>query len=179
VPIAGVAVEASPYRYPLAVRSLHWISAALILVAYLTADSAEDEGVGGAINWHVLAGLALLLLFVPRLLARLFVRQHAPIARNATERLVALTMHIALLLFVVVQPITGILIVWSEGAPLAIPLTSWQLPPLLQLGNGWEERLEDLHETVGNVFYGVIGLHVAAAFWHHYVRRDRVLRQML
>jgi cytochrome b561 len=67
----------------------------------------------------------------------------------------------------------------SEGAPLAIPLTSWQLPPCLQLGNGWEERLEDLHETVGNVFYGVIGLHVAAAFWHHYVRRDRVLRQML
>src|SRR4029434_1853165 len=100
-------------------------------------------------------------------------------ARNATERLVALTMHIALLLFVVVQPITGILIVWSEGAPLAIPLTPWQLPPLLQLGNGWEERLEDLHETVGKVFYGVIGLHVAAALWPHYVRRDRVVRQML
>jgi cytochrome b561 len=29
------------------------------------------------------------------------------------------------------------------------------------------------------VFYYVIGLHIAAALWHHLVRRDNTLQRML
>lgn len=168
------------YRYPWPVRWIHWLSLVLIAVAYLTSESAEEaEARGSAVNWHVLAGLGLLMLFVPRAIAYLLVRTPVDTRTSIAEIWMTRTVHLALLLFVVVQPLLGLLLVWSEGEALPIPLTPWQLPPLLALGEGWEDTLEGLHETVGNVFYGVIGLHAFAALWHHFVRHDGVLRRML
>lgn len=169
------------YRYPRLVRWNHWLGVILVAAAYLTGESAEElEGLAdGGVNWHVLAGLGLLLLFVPRLVARLWVRRPSTTGGSQAEKWMARTIHLALLLFVVVEPLLGVLMVWAGGDPLPIPLTSWRLPPLLMLGEGWHERLEDLHETLGDVFYVVIGLHASAALWHHFVRRDDVLRRML
>jgi len=165
------------YRYPFVVRWIHWLGVAAIAIAYLTSESAEDlmEGAAGT-NWHVLAGIGLVLLFVPRLLARLAIRKR-PVASGA-EKWMAATLQLALLLFMVVQPLLGVLAVWAGGHALPIPLTGLALAPLVQLA-GQEHALEELHETVGNVFYGVIAIHALAALWHQFVRRDGVLRRML
>ena len=113
-------------RFAWPVRAIHWISAGLVLVAYLTTELAEEAEHGEAvgINWHVAAGLALLLLFVPRLLAKLLPRPGPlmPPAPNWT-RLPHALVTLALLLFVLVQPVLGVLSVWAEGDALAIPFT--------------------------------------------------------
>ena len=97
-------------RFAWPVRAIHWISAGLVLVAYLTTELAEEAEHGEAvgINWHVAAGLALLLLFVPRLLAKLLPRPGPlmPPAPNWT-RLPHALVTLALLLFVLVQPVLG------------------------------------------------------------------------
>jgi cytochrome b561 len=170
-------------RFAWPVRAIHWISAALVLVAYLTTELAEDAEHGDAvgINWHVAAGLALVLLFLPRLLARLL-PQPGPLLPPAPRwsvwphKLVTL----ALLLFVVVQPLLGVLSVWAEGEALAIPFTAWSLPPPAWApGGDAGDALEEAHEVVGNAFYAVIALHALAALWHQFVRRDGTLRRML
>jgi cytochrome b561 len=165
-----------PFRYSVTVRWTHWLSVLLVAIAYLTAESAENLGGAGG-QWHVLAGLALLLLFVPRLLARL-ASQRAPVPASVFEAWSARLVHVALLLFVVVEPLIGVLMVWAEGEALPVPFTTLQLPPLVVLGEASGEALEELHETIGNVFYAVIALHALAALWHQFVRRDGVLRRM-
>lgn len=165
-----------PFRYPVTVRWIHWLSVALVAIAYCTGESAEDLGSSGG-QWHVLAGLVLLLVFVPRLLAR-FAAHGAPLPASPFEAWSARLVHFALLLFVVVQPLLGVLMVWAEGKALVVPFTAWQLSPLVVLGTPWAESLEELHETVGNLFYAVIGIHALAALWHQFVRRDGVLRRM-
>ena len=77
------------------------------------------------------------------------------------------------------QPLLGILSLWAEGEAMPIPFTQWEVLPLLAMGAGAGELFEELHETVGNLFYAVIGVHVLASLWHHFVRRDGVLRRML
>jgi superoxide oxidase len=166
------------YRYPIAVRWIHWLGVLTIAAAYLTSETAEGYGgrLASGINWHVVTGIGLLLLFVPRVLARLLIRNR-PTSFGA-EKWMAWTVQIALLLFMVVQPVLGVLTVWAGGHSLPIPFTSLQWGPLVRLP-GWEDALEEAHEVVGNAFYGVIGLHVLAALWHQFVRRDGLLRRMV
>ena len=170
------------HKFAWPVRAIHWLAAGLILLAYLTSELMEEieEGEYVGINWHVFAGLLLLALFLPRVLAKLFTKAPpiTPPPPRATV-LPAKLVTLALLLFVLVQPVLGVLLVWSEGHALAVPLTDWSLPPLLVLGEGGEDFLEDAHETLGNAFYAVIALHALAALWHHLFKRDDTLRRML
>lgn len=170
-----------PFRYPSSVRVIHWLGVVLIAIAYLTSESAEEleEAVRGTAQWHVLAGLGLMLLFVARVLARWGVHPPPIAGARSAEVWMARTVHLALLLFMVVQPAIGILVVWGEGQALPIPFTPWELQPMIVVGERWEDVLEELHETIGNVFYGVIAVHVLAALWHQFVRRDGTLARML
>lgn len=176
--------SAANIKYAWPVRAIHWLGAGLILLAYLTSELGEDmaEGQSAGVDWHVFAGLALLMLFVPRLLAK-FAASPLPIAPPLPlprwSLLPARLVTLALLLFVVVQPVLGILLVWSEGQALPIPFTSWSLPPLIVPGEGAEDLLEEAHETLGTIFYAVIAMHAIAALWHHFIRRDTTLRRML
>ena len=168
-------------RYPPLVRWVHWSSALLVLVAYLTSEAAEELEYGGAGQWHVLAGLLLLVLFIPRLAGHLLRRAGATRPdqdAGPAARIAAATVHVALLLFVVVQPLLGILAMWAQGQAMPVPFTSWSVPALVSIGAGTGEWVEELHETVGTVFYAVIGLHVLATLWHQFVKRDGVLRRM-
>ena len=97
-----------PFRYSAPVRWIHWLTVLLVATAYLTSESAEELGDGGGGQWHVFAGLALLVVFVPRLVARL-ASTHPPLPVSGFEAWSARLAHVALLLFVVVQPLLGVL----------------------------------------------------------------------
>ena len=88
-------------------------------------------------------------------------------------------LHLALYLFFFVQPLLGLATAWSDGKQLLLPFTGIALPALLPENRALAHTLEDLHGTVGDVFYWVIGLHIVAALWHHLMRRDDTLRRML
>ena len=38
--------------------------------------------------------------------------------------------------------------------------------------------LEEAHEVASRIGYALVGLHAAAALWHHYVVRDNTLALM-
>lgn len=173
------AVRSSKFAWP--VRAIHWVSAALVLLAYLTSELTEEiaKGERAGTDWHVFAGVALLLLFLPRLLSKVFCRTPPVVPPSpAWSVLFSRLVAAALLLFVIVQPVLGVCAVWSDGHALAIPFTQIALPPAA-LGESAGEWLEEAHEILGNAFYAVIALHVLGAIWHHAVRRDNALRRML
>jgi len=41
------------------------------------------------------------------------------------------------------------------------------------------DSLKEIHETIGTVGYYLVGLHAAAALFHHYGMRDNTLPRML
>jgi cytochrome b561 len=40
------------------------------------------------------------------------------------------------------------------------------------------KQIKAVHALAGNIGYGLIGLHVAAALFHHRVLKDRLLQRM-
>jgi cytochrome b561 len=54
-----------------------------------------------------------------------------------------------------------------------------QLPSLIGESKEAAKWLKELHEAGAKAGYFLVGLHAAAALYHHYVARDNTLRLML
>ncbi|HEY9130870.1 MAG TPA: cytochrome b [Dyella sp.] len=171
-------------RYTPLLRRLHWIIFGLVLVAYIAINLREmlprGSGRGDALALHALSGIVVFLLVLPRLFVRL-TNAHPPIVPGLDRFSLILSKatHAALYLFLVVQPIMGIVTVQLAGKPLVL-FGMTVVPPLFGPGNhALAKQWEDIHGTVGTAFYYVIGLHILAALWHHFGRKDNTLRRML
>jgi|GEM_PF-2811909 len=79
----------------------------------------------------------------------------------------------------IVEPLLGWLQVSYGGVRIILPVLGWHLSALVQPAPQSEELAGEVHALIGNVFYGVIALHVLAALWHHFIRRDNTLKRML
>ena len=65
------------------------------------------------------------------------------------------------------------------GRGIALPFTDAVIPwPIEWVNKEWSGILEEAHEWLGTAFYWLIGLHIAAALLHAFVRRDNALRRM-
>ena len=175
----------APTRYSPTQRRLHWLMALLVLAAYLLTERGllfKPGSAGCAVlrQGHFWVGLSLFALVWWRLASRR--RLGVPSISPPVDRrimLVSNVVHIALYAFFLVMPILGLATMWSDGTAMLIPFTGISLPALLPENQALARVLEDLHGTIGEAFYWVIGLHVLASLWHHVVRRDDTLRRML
>lgn len=172
-------------RYAASNRWMHWIMFTLVLLAYLFINVFEIFPKGSAtranvLGAHFLAGLAVLLLVWPRLLLRLRNGQPPVTPEPAPwSDWVGKVTHAALYAFLIIQPILGVLTLQIFGKSVTLfgvtLLPSFVSQPDRALGH----QLEDIHGTIGEIFYYVIALHILAALWHHYGRRDNTLKRML
>ena len=171
-------------RYAPSRRALHWGIAVLMVLAYVFILGRENFERGSEarlamVQAHFWIGLAILALMLPRLL--LAFSRPAPAVRPplpAWQALPAKAMHLLLYVMLVAQPVLGLLTAWTDGKELLVPFTQIVVPALLSPDEGLAHRFEDLHELIGTAFYWVVGLHVAAALYHHLIRRDDTLRRM-
>jgi cytochrome b561 len=172
-------------RYAAVLRRLHWGMFMLVVLAYLLIELRGYAPRGSALRTglfqaHFLFGLALLLLIGPRLWQR--IRLGAPAVTPALpgwQAWMAKLTHLALYGFLLIQPILGVLTIWADGRGIPIYLTGLEIPSPFVGNHDVHEWLGDLHSDLGNIFYWVIGLHIVAGLFHHFVRRDDTLRRML
>lgn len=171
-------------RYSLGLRRLHWLMAVLVALAYVFIEQRGIFERGTAeraamVQTHFWLGLSVLGLIVWRLLLR---RRHGapPITPllPAWQAWPAKLLHLALYAFLLVMPVLGLLTAWTDGKEVLLPFTDIALPGLLAPDEVLAEQLEELHGSIGEFFYWVIGLHVLAALYHHFIRRDDTLRRM-
>lgn len=172
-------------RYAPPAIFFHWAIALLIVIAYAAVITKGYLPKGSApralsMAIHEWAGTLALLLAVPRLLWRLV--KGAPAALPGQSWMVragSAVVHLLLYLFIFAQPVLGYLTLNAGGHVLTIPGLDVALPQFIAQDDAARRAIKDIHETVGNAFYWVIGLHALAALWHHYFRRDDTLRRML
>ncbi len=175
--------DATSPRYSATSRRLHWLMAALVVLAYVLINSRGWFEKGSAlrlsvVQGHFWVGIAVFALVLPRLLARLAGPTPAIVPPlNPLTHAASKITHVALYAFLLLQPAMGMLVVFLERG--GIPLGGLMLPSPFEMNQHLAHRIEDLHITVGTAFYYVIALHIVAVLWHHFVRRDNVLKRML
>lgn len=169
---------------PVSARAVHWLSAGLIGMAvgavWLRALLDDDDGTGAILlGLHRQLGLLLLLLWALRLALR-WRRRHAQPAAHLPLplRLAAGASHLLLYALLLAMPLLGWAMSNAHGRAVAL-FGALALPALAGTDPDLADTLQDWHAWGAWAVLGLVALHVAAALWHHWVRRDAVLASML
>lgn len=178
-----MAGPSNPTRYGGLSIALHWLTLALLVGVYASVELHEAFPKGSAarealVTWHFMLGLSVLVVTLLRL-AAIVGRTAPPIepAPPAWQQSAGKAMHVALYLLLLGLPLAGWLALSAAGKP--IPFFGLELPPLVGPDKALSRAIREVHETVATAGYFLIGLHAAAALFHHYVVGDNTLRRML
>ncbi len=170
-------------RYGSLSIAMHWLMLMLLVAVYACIELRELYPKGSdpreaLKQWHFMLGLSVFALLWLRLALRLLgpTPQVQP-PLGAWQHRLGQLMHVALYLFLVVMPLLGWLVLSAKGK--TIPFFGLELPALVGTDKALADSLQEIHETIGTVGYYLIGLHAAAALFHHYIQRDNVLLRML
>lgn len=173
----------STERYGSLSIGLHWLMLMLFVAVYACVELHELFPKGSnlreaLLSWHYTLGLSVFVLVWLRVAANLDgatprIEPDPPHWQLLSAKLV----HLALYVLMVALPLIGWLVLSARGKQ--IPFFGLQLPALIGEGKALGKFFKEIHESAGTFGYVLIGLHAAAALYHHYIVRDSTLRRML
>ena len=164
-------------------KALHWTIVALLIVQFIAAwtmpDIKRDTKPDTLINLHISVGVLILFVAVLRLTWRAGHPEPPPEDGLPPWQVQsARAVHWLLYALLFVLPILGWLNASWRGFPVI--MFGLELAKLLATrtsGWGWTGDVHALLATYG--LLTLVGLHVAAALYHYFIRRDGVLQRML
>lgn len=169
-------------RYGFWLRNLHWLIATLVIGALTLVELHELAPRGSALRsgmmyWHMQFGMAVLLLFLPRLIVRLSGKRPAVVPPEPLWMSIpAKAGHLVFYVLMAAQPILGVLMVQASGHDVAF--LGMHVPAMVAHDRDLGHTLGEFHELGGNIFLWLAVAHALAAFWHHWGRKDNTLRRM-
>lgn len=174
----------SPEHYGLLALSFHWLTVALVMVAWTlgTFDDVLPRGAARATGLfvHVTAGVAILTLLLCRAVWQLNDPPPPvePSVLGAWGDRASHLVHYALYVLLAAVSIAGIVVKFARGN--ALPLFG-----LFEIASPWAadrafaRSAKGIHEVLANALVILAVLHAAAALVHHWIFRDRTLARML
>ncbi|HEX6742147.1 MAG TPA: cytochrome b/b6 domain-containing protein [Sphingomicrobium sp.] len=160
---------------------LHWATAALVVVNFLlgvTWDWFAKPARQLMEQTHMSLGVLLSAAIVARLVWRWLPGHQVESLEAAWVKLASKATHYLLYTLLVAEAVLGFAFRWGGGRPMAFFGTG--IPPLIgEIAKPLRRELRDFHYWIGWTIVVVALLHAAAALYHHYVLKDRVLARML
>ncbi len=164
-------------------KTLHWLIVVLLIAQFIFAwtmpEIRRDTPVTTLISLHFTFGIVILAVAVVRLAWRATHGEPAPEdGLPPWQMKSARATHWLLYILLFVLPMLG----WINASWRGMPIVMFgvELPQLVAKrapGWGWTG---DVHSLLANYLLLVlVGLHVLAALYHYFVRRDGVLQRML
>jgi cytochrome b561 len=162
-------------------RFLHWIVVLLIaaqfVIGWTMPDVHRDTKPMGLIAWHLGVGAALIAAMAARIVWRLTHRPPPGTLSPAMSMISRIT-HFLLYAALVIVPLLGWANASSRGWAVRL-LGVLNLPALLPAGSTAGHAAGDIHSVLAWVLFALIVMHVAAALFHRFVLKDRVLQRMM
>lgn len=172
----------APRHFAPLARLLHWLMA-LMIIAMLFIGAGMVASVSERHEWllqlHKPLGIAILLLVIVRLAVRFTTRQPSlPADMPGWQVLAAKASHVLLYVLMLTLPLLGWGMISAAGDPVMLS-SSLQLPSLLPADAQTFALLRKAHGYLAYLLFLTVLVHLAAALFHGWVRRDEVLNSML
>jgi cytochrome b561 len=169
----------TPKRYHPLLVTLHWLIAALVIFNLLLGftqlgATPNDDAKIQALSLHMPIGISLLVLMIVRLFVRFFTPKPEPAtAGNPILDKIGVVVHYLLYIVVLAMGLTGMGTSALAGLTAIVFERTGTLPPDFAV----------FPPAIGHGFFsyvlsGLVALHVGAALFHQFIRRDNLLSRM-
>jgi cytochrome b561 len=167
-------------RYDTFALSLHWLTVVLVLLEFGLAETwtwFARPTRHQMVVAHMSFGIVLLAVVLARIAWRLIPGHQMPPSVSGRVEMASKAVHYLLYLMLLAQAVLGFVLRW--GGKEAMSFFGLQIPPLIApLSRPTHGLIGDLHHWNGWAIIGLAAGHAAAALYHHFVVRDRVLVRM-
>lgn len=162
-------------------KIFHWIifllALVMVFVGYFMGDIKDEALRGQVVNVHKMVGLAILVMMVLRAIWASFNTKPSlpgtPVWEKWAERFV----HYSLYAILFAMPIAGW--VMSVAAGYAPRLGSWSISLPIPQSKTTSDTAFTVHNTLAIVLIVFVSIHVLAALYHYFFKKDNVLQRML
>jgi cytochrome b561 len=171
----------TPQKFGSLTKLLHWTIFILFMVQYFLVYRREYFPKGSPeklqyILLHKSFGVCLFVLAFVMLLWRHAGTRPALSSQSKAELLLAKTTHFLLYVCMLAFPLTGIAMSMFGGKGVAV--FGFALPNPVQKNEALGGIFYNSHVWISYLVMGLVGLHVLGALYHHFYRKDNVLRRM-
>ena len=171
--------KSTPDRYGAVAIAIHWISAvlivALIISGFRAANTVDAAAKATVLQFHAAAGVTVLVLTLARIAWWYFADDKPPAVGGLPPLQERLGKAVHVIFYVVILGMAasgiGVLVLSGAGAILFAGAPG-------QLPDFWNYLPRVPHRIGALLLFALLVLHVGAALYHHFVRRDRLLARM-
>jgi cytochrome b561 len=170
-------------RYSRLGITLHWMTAVVVLVAFVYGVGGPETRVYAASRdfdrqLHETLGVLVFALVLARIVWRLAATTPEPPPSARWMTVSAKAVQLAMYCLLVALPVTAMAGAWLEGHPLTL-LAGIKIGPLLREAHAIGVTIAEIHTWLGDAIMWLAGLHAVAALFHHFALGDGVFVSML
>lgn len=158
---------------------LHWLTTVLVVTLWGLAQVIDFFPNAMRVyprSVHILLGVALVVIYVMRVIWRGGAGRSLPPADTGLMGLAAKGAHYGLYALVAAVLVLGLV---YEAVRADNILNLFRLPSVAPGDKALRSFLGDWHGTAANAVLILAGLHASAALFHQYVLKDNLLRRMM
>jgi cytochrome b561 len=166
-------------RYHPLLAGLHWLLALLIIGALtvgfaLASTGNSDPGKVSVLRLHMMAGLSILVLMGFRFFVRMATRKPPRATTGYPELdILAPITHYGFYVLILLMAATGY---WTASVAGLVPILLGSSAPLPQDFSVFPSFLA--HGAIATILLSAIALHLSAALYHQFVRKDGLIKRM-
>lgn len=162
-------------------KFFHWLIFILLFVMIVYGyflESVPKPYKAIAVNTHKLIGVTILVLVLLRLMwALINPKPLLPLDTKIWERVLERLVHYLLYATMLAMPLSGWIASVGGGRPPHLGSLYLNLP--IEQDKALADSAFDFHQLLAIAIIILFCIHVSAALYHHFIRKDNVLRRMM
>ncbi|MCK4709322.1 MAG: cytochrome b [Gammaproteobacteria bacterium] len=169
-------------NYGVIAKGFHWVLFFMLTFSVVAGNFLASMPKGSeklqAASMHKSFGVILLFLILLRFSWKLMnPTPKSPEGAKDLENLLAKGMHWLLYVLMFAQPISGILMSQAAGYPVSL-FGLFEIPTLIDKNPSSAELFRDGHGVIWMLLVVSVFGHVGAAMFHHFIKKDDVLKSI-
>lgn len=176
-------IKTQANKYGIIRRANHWIVALLFISLlsvglYMTELTKTDPMRGDLYAMHKSFGVILFICVLIRIIWLKFDNKIDNSSLTKVERIGSASLHGFLYILMLVMPISGALMSMSYGHKVKV-FDLFALPMLIDTNYDFGKIMSLTHEFAAYFAIVLIFVHILASVYHHFVKKDGVLKRMI